>query len=210
MLRYAVLALGCLALSAAAARAQVVYEPLRSQYQTPAGQPYFYGGVDPRVHAIATSDASYGDRCGFHGYAMNLHHFDGGNSFGQPMPMYERTPVFTDCVPGRDASRLRLHGGRREQRGPRQCADLLPQDRPAGQRDPDGDRRMGRSGERAVRLRRARYDARRRHVCASGDRPPRRRPTPAARGQILIIPKNLMDRKVKDFDQKPLKVASAK
>src|SRR5829696_1144518 len=107
MLRHAVVAvaLGCLGLAASAARAQVVYEPVRDQYQTARGDAYFYGGIDPRVHAVAGSGA-YAGRCGFHGYATNLHNFDAGNSFGQPMPMYERTPVFTDCVPFRDARRF--------------------------------------------------------------------------------------------------------
>ena len=32
---------------------------------------------------------------------------------------------------------------------------------------------------------------------------------PAKRGQIIIIPKNFLDRPVKDFEKKPQKVASA-
>ncbi|MEA2735941.1 MAG: hypothetical protein QOE14_2392, partial [Humisphaera sp.] len=35
--------------------------------------------------------------------------------------------------------------------------------------------------------------------------------SPAARpGQVIIIPRRLMDKNIKDLDQKPLKVASAK
>src|SRR5687768_3513082 len=80
--------------------AQVIYQPVRSHYVGANGQVYHYGGNDPRVHEIMQYN------CPPYGYANNLHRFDGGNSFGQPSPLYDRTPVFTDCIPLRDASRF--------------------------------------------------------------------------------------------------------
>src|SRR4051812_10615916 len=84
-----------------AAFGQIIYLPVQSQFRTGTGDAtYYYGGTDARVHAMAR----YG--CAPYGYANNLHRFDGGNSFGQPSPMYDRTQVFTDCVGLQDASRF--------------------------------------------------------------------------------------------------------
>jgi hypothetical protein len=208
MLRYALVALGCLTLTSASF-AQVVYEPTRSQYQTPSGQAYFYGGVDPRVHAVAAAGNGYGDRCGFHGYAMNLHNFDGGNSFGQPMPMYERTPVFTDCIPFRDASRFGFTeaDANNEARANTPTyfrkIDLLASAIPT---DTGGWVVPSNAPYVYVAPGMTRADI-------YGVRPATRGVTtnPASRpGQVIIIPKRLMDKKIKDLDQKPLKVASAK
>src|SRR5688572_20735207 len=100
MLRCVAVAL-CSLVLASSAFAQVVYEPVRYQYETPQGGTYFYGGVDPRVHAVAGYE-----QCRGYSYGGALHNFDGGNSFNQPSPMFYRAPVFTDCVPLRDASRF--------------------------------------------------------------------------------------------------------
>src|SRR6476620_4735606 len=110
MLRNVAVALCSLVLSSSAF-AQIMYEPIKSQYSVGSGDAtYYYGGTDPRVHQWANTPSltgyGYTDRCPFRGYATNLHRFDGGNSFGQPSPLYDRTPVFTDCIPFQDASRF--------------------------------------------------------------------------------------------------------
>lgn len=48
------LAAGAVVAGSASVDAQVIYEPVRSQYQTPAGTHLYYGGQDPTVFALAT------------------------------------------------------------------------------------------------------------------------------------------------------------
>ena len=205
MLRCLAVALCSLVLSASAF-AQVIYEPVRYQYQTPAGDNYFYGGVDPRVHAVA----GYYGACGFHGYATNLHNFDGGNSFGQPMPMYQRPVIFTDCIPFRDATRF----GWTEADARNEAyansptyfrkADLLDSAIPTM----TGGWVVPANAPNYVPVTHVnvgRYPTMMRSTTTT---------TPsmggAKPGQVIIIPKRLMDKKIKDIEgEKPLKVASA-
>ena len=96
MLRRFVVAL-CALFVSAPAFGQVIYEPVQYQYRTGFGdEHYYYGGSNPLVHESARVQCQP-----IHfGYATNLHRFDGGNSFGQPQPMYYRPPVYTDCIGG--------------------------------------------------------------------------------------------------------------
>src|SRR5437868_4002907 len=90
----------CSVVFCSSAFAQVMYEPVRYQYGSDDDR-YCYGGIDPRVHAYAAAPYF----CRRYNYGgTNLHRFDGGNTFNQPSPMYPRERVFTDCVPGQDAS----------------------------------------------------------------------------------------------------------
>ena len=82
--------------------AQVMYQPVQYQFATGTGdQHYFYGGNDPRMHAVVQLG---------HGYANNMHNFDGGNSFGQPSPQSDssdsHSQVFTDAIPYQNAARF--------------------------------------------------------------------------------------------------------
>ena len=206
MLRHvaAAIALSVIGLASSAAWAQVVYEPVRYQYETASGEKYFYGGVDPRTHAVAGYDSN---RCGFRGYATNLHNFDGGNSFGQPSPMYDRPPVYTDCVPFRDARRFGFTEADARNEAYANAptyfrkADLLASAVPTE----TGGWVVPANAPFvyvAPGMNRGVY-----HVT-----PTSRATTtsPASRpGQVIIIPKRLMDQKVKDLNEKPLKVASA-
>ena len=203
MLRCLAIAL-CLTLLASPALAQIMYEPVRYQYQTPSGQTYYYGGVDGRVHAAAgylTGDGV----CRGYSYGANLHNFDGGNTFNQPSPMYHREPVFTDCVPFRDARRFGYTAADARNEAYANTptyfrkADLLASAIPTA----EGGWVVPASAPNV-------YVAPR--VLHRGNGYPATRTTtnPASRpGQVIIIPKRLLDKKVKDLDQKPLKVASA-
>lgn len=205
MLRCVVVALVVSAASAASSFAQVMYEPIR--YQWDAGgrgdQKYYYGGVDPRVHAVAGRDTS----CRRWSY-FNTHAFDGGNSFNQPSPMSDRPLVFTDCVPFQDASRFGYTQADARNEAYANAptyfrkADLLASAIPTAE------------GGWVV-------PANAPHVYMHRGMPVMMYPTqPRVRttgpttttkpGQVIIIPKNLLDKKLKDVDKKPLKVASAK
>ena len=198
MLRCVAVALGSLILSTSA-MAQVIYEPVRYQYQTPRGATYYYGGTDPRVHMVAGSEL-----CRGYSYATNLHNFDGGNTFNQPSPMYDRPPVYTDCAPFRDA---RLFGytqadARNEAYANAPTyfrkADLLE----SGIVTPSGAVIVPANAPNYLMV------APRHHAYST-----MRTTAPAVTrpGQVIIIPKRLMDKKVKDVGgEKPLKVASAK
>ena len=200
MLRCVAVALCSLVLSTSA-MAQVIYEPIRYQYETPRGEKYYYGGVDPRVHQVAGSDL-----CRGYSYGANLHLFDGGNSFNQPSPMHDRAPVFTDCVPFRDASRFGYTpaDARNEAYANSPTyfrkADLLESAIPTH------------TGAWIVPANAPHYAPpvlRRHHVQRHSTL---RTTAPVTRpGQVIIIPKRLLDKKVKDVEgEKPLKVAAAK
>src|SRR5438552_803212 len=88
----------CSVVLSSSAFAQIFYQPVRYQFDTGRGdEKYLYGGTNPMVHAVARHCASYG-------YATNLHRFDGGNSFGQPSPMYDRTAIYSDCAGTQNAA----------------------------------------------------------------------------------------------------------
>jgi hypothetical protein len=171
------------------ASAQVIYLPVQYQFSTGTGDDhYLYGGLDARVHAIANRGQSYG-------YATNLHRFDGGNSFGQPSPLYDRTKIYTDCIPYQDASRFGWneadvrneaysHAARYFRK-----ADLLA----AAIIQPDGTRVVPPAPVMTL-ITPARYSA----------------ATMPAHGAIIIIPKKMLDRPLKEFTSPPAaKVASA-
>jgi hypothetical protein len=205
MLRHAfAVALGLLLLTTAAS-AQVIYEPVRYQYETPCGESYLYGGVDPRVHAVAEYESRYDARCGFHGYATNLHNFDGGNSFGQPSRLYHRPAVFTDNIPFRDASRFGYNQADARNEAYANAptyfrkVDLLASAIPTA----TGGWVVPANAPNIYVTSPLRYDAYRTYPSTRTTTNPASRP-----GQVIIIPKRLMDKKVKDVDAKPLKVAS--
>ena len=203
MLRCVAVALCLVMFCSSAALAQIIYEPVRYQYETPRGERYYYGGVDGRVHAIA----GYGAQCGFHVYATNLHNFDGGNSFGQPSPMYHRPQVFTDCIPLRDASRFGWSPADARNEAYANAptyfrkADLLATAIPTG----EGAYVVPANAPNVYVAPGVTRDAYRHHPATRTTTSPATRP-----GQVIIIPKRLLDKKVKDVDQKPLKVAAAK
>ena len=199
MLRCVAVALCSLALSSAAF-AQVVYEPIRYQYETPRGERYFYGGTDPRVHAIAGSDL-----CRGYSYGTNLPNFDDGRPFNQPSPIGDRPVVFTDCVPFRDAYRFGYTPADARNEAYANAptyfrkADLLETAIPT----PTGGWVVPASAPRYAPT--VSIHGAHRHPAMRSTTGPASRP-----GQVIIIPKRLMDKKVKDLDAKPLKVASAK
>jgi len=193
MLR-SLVALSLFALLTSSATAQVIYEPVRYQHDTGrSGQRYFYGGSDPRVHAVAQRELT----CRVYGVG-NLHQFDGGNSFGQPSPMTDQQAVFTDCAPYQEASWFGYTAADARNQAYANAptyfrkGDLLDQ----AIRTLDGQVIVPASAP------------------ASLTRPRGTSPAPMPhyglpqRGQI-IIPKRLLDRPVKELDRKPLKVASA-
>jgi hypothetical protein len=187
--------LACSAFLTSSAFAHVVYQPVQYQYDAGrSGQKYLYGGSDPRVHDVARRDLN----CRVYGVG-NLHNFDGGNSFGQPSPMSDVQPIYTDCAPFQEASSFGYTAPDARNEAYANVplyvrkADLLnnairtidgqvivPASAPAATMGPMV---MPRTTIRGYGV------------------PPR--------GQIIVIPKRLMDRPVKELDQKPLKVASA-
>jgi len=177
-----------LGLISSPALAQVMYLPVRSQFSAGGEQHYFYGGNDPRVHAMARYN------CRPYGYATNLHRFDGGNSFGQTSPLYDRTPVFTDCIPFQDASRFGYTAADAHNEAYANAARYF---RKADQLaaaivTPDGSLVVPPAPVTPI------YS---RTMIAPSTMP--------KRGQVIIIPKRLLDRPVKDFEALPKKVASA-
>ena len=183
------LALSCVLFLGSSALAQVVYEPVRYQHGTEHNR-YFYGGTNPAVHAMAGYD-----RCPrYHYGGINLHLFDGGTTFNQPSPMYRRTPVFSDCVGYFDASWFGYTqaDARNEAYSNTPTyfrkADLLAN----AVVTPDGTRVVPALAPKV-------------HVAP----PPVYVPHYPGRGQIIIIPKNLLDRPLKDFEPRKKSVASA-
>lgn len=196
MLRCVAVALCSLVLGSSAF-AQVIYEPIQYQFETPRGERYYYGGVDPRVHAVAGSEL-----CRGYSYGANVHAFDGGHVFNQPSPISDRPVVFTDCVPFRDASWFGYTPAHARNEAYANAptyfrkADLLESAIPT------------QTGAWVVPANAPHYVGATRH---HAHRAPAVRSTtsPASRpGQVIIIPKRLLDKKIKDVDQKPLKVAA--
>jgi hypothetical protein len=210
--RVAAAALFAVDVSAApAAFGQVIYEPITNQYNTGYGdQHYYYGGSNPAVHQNARS---YGVcRPVNFGYATNLHRFDGGNSFGQPSPLYYRPAVYTDCIGGGLSNAANYGWQAVDARNEAYAnaptyfrkADLLASAVPGT----DG---MYHVPPTAPQM----------YVVPSTGWPTTYPTTGATtgpsaatmprRGQVIIIPKRLLDRPLKDFtEKKPLKVALAK
>ena len=206
MLRSLAVAL-CSIVISSSAFAQVFYQPVKYQYDAggPGDAKYYYGGTNPLVHRLASSDG-YGGRCTFHGYAGNLHRFDGGNSFGQPSPLYDRDAVYTDCVPFQDASRFGYTAAdARNEAYANSARYFRKADILAGAvLQPDGTWSVPADSSGAV------YVLPPTPVYRGTTAPAATLPAGALRrGQVIIIPKRMLDRPLKDFvDQKPAKVAA--
>jgi hypothetical protein len=203
MPRIAAIAL-CSFLLSSSAFAQIFYAPVKYQFDVGTGdQKYLYGGTNPQVHYWATTPAlaGYGwseQRCPFRGYMRNLHNFDGGNSFGQPSPFFYSPPIYSDCYGVQRASYFGFNAADARNEAyantPRyfRKADLLASAVPAG----DGTLVVPATAPQ---------------VTAAAPAAPTYSTLPGMppRGQIIIIPKRFLDRPVKDFESKPLKVAGA-
>jgi hypothetical protein len=188
--------LGALCVTSAAF-AQVYYEPVHYQYDTGRGDEKFcYGGIDPRVLYYAKSDCPV-----YHYGGINFHRFDGGTSFNQPSPMYTRERVFSDCVRGLDASYFGYTAAdaRNDAYANAQLyfrkADLIN----GAIREADGSLTVPAGGPIYVPVPVA--------PVVPDMKVPTTRPTT---GQVIIIPKKLLDRPVKDFDKRPQPVAMAR
>ncbi len=191
MIRSLAVVLCSVVLSSSAFAQTIVYQPVQYQFSAGRGdEKYLYGGTNVMVHAMAR-------RCAPYGFATNLHRFDGGNSFGQPSPMYDRTAIYSDCVGMQNAAHFGFNeaDARNEAyaNAPRyfRKADLLASAVPAG------------DGTLLVPATAPHY------VASAVDRSYSTLPGMPARGQVIIIPKKLLDRPVKDFESRPAKVASA-
>jgi hypothetical protein len=188
------------ALCASSAFAQIFYEPVHYQYSTGNGDEKFcYGGSDPRVLYYANNDCP-----AYHYGGINFHRFDGGTSFNQPSPMYQRDRVFSDCVRGLDASYFGYTCADARNEAVANAplyfrkADLIN----SAIREPDGSLTVHSSGPI--------YVARVHAAPARSPRDMSTRPTTRpTSGQVIIIPKKLLDRPVKDFEKHPQPVASA-
>jgi hypothetical protein len=178
-----------------AAVAQVMYLPVRSQFTDANGQMYYYGGNDPRVHAMMR------DGCPRYGYGTQLHRFDGGNSFGQPAPFYDRTPVFTDCIPFQDAAHFGYTAADAHNEAAANAARYFRKSDQLAGGIPTFD------GALLVPPTNPQVYVVPGPVNRYGATQPSTMPQ---RGDVIIIPKNLLDRKLKDFDKEPQKVAIAK
>jgi hypothetical protein len=176
---------------AAPAFGQIIYEPAQYQYCC-AGQVYYYGGTNPYVVDFANRHAlnEYYRPTPFNGYTYRQH-----------------VPVYTDLLPYRDAAAYGLtpEFAQNESarntlvyfrkgdlfRYARQAADgtiVVPSKAPSdGYVDPACLDLHDHSTYRSVR-----YPT-----------------TMPGRGQIIIIPKRLLDRPLKSFEPRDKQVASA-
>jgi hypothetical protein len=177
------------ALCASTSFAQIYYEPVRYQHSA-CGQTYFYGGSDPHMIAHANYYA-----CNTH-FKRSLHNFDGGNSFNEPAPFFDYAPVYMDSVPRMDA---RYFGYTESDArnaayaaAPRyfRKSDLLA----SAQVVADGSLVVPADAQPAMRV-----------YVKPGYRAAGTMP---GKGQIIIIPKRLLDRTLKSFEKKPGQVAS--
>jgi hypothetical protein len=204
MFRCVAVALCFIVLSSSAAFAQVIYQPVTYQYDGGRyGEKYYYGGTNPLVHQYAQT-YYYCSPMQF-GYATNLHRFDSGNSFGQPSPLYYRSAVYTDCIGGgltdvswfgwtaADARNEAYANSPTYFRKADLLASAVPQ--------PDGTFVVPFTAPTLYAAPQYGYGT---------TTAPATLPSAAKKGQIIIIPKRLLDKKVKDLDAKPLKVATAK
>ena len=201
-----IIAVICALVYVSNARAQIVYQPVQYQYTAGNGETYCYGGSNPAVHANA---GAY-DRNGcprYHYGGINFHRFDGGNSFNQPSPMYQRDVVYSDCVNGGhlDASYFGYTAADAHNEAYANSptyfrkADLLAAAIPLA----NGSWIVPNAPPPVT------------YYVPASPLYPRSTTSPAAtmpqtKGQILIIPKRLLDRPLRDFtDKEPKKVASA-
>lgn len=86
---------------APAAFGQIVYENVRYQYVTATGQPYYYGGNNPRTFYLAERQAWLAK----HGYnRYGYFAFSGGERGGDGL-LNPKPPVYSDLLPYNAASR---------------------------------------------------------------------------------------------------------
>ena len=177
------------ALLAVPSLAQVIYEPVRYQFSG-CDQNYCYGGSDASVHARA---AYYACR-GTHHVAVGA--FNDGRAFNEPSPMFPYESVYSDKVMRMDARYFgyTCDDARNEAnaRVPRyfRKADLLA----GAYRAADGSIVVP---AQAV------------PQPAYGDHLYRTMPATAPKGQIIIIPKRMLDRPLKSFEKEAPLVAGA-
>lgn len=202
MLRCFAVALSAVLLSSPAFAQVIYYQPVTYQYDSgPCGTKYYYGGTNPSVH----QHAYHGALCKPYYYSSNLHRFDGGSSFGQPSPMYDRSYVYSDCAPHQNLARYGWTATDAQNEAYANTptyfrkADLLA----SAVRQPDGSYVVPFHAPTVMVVNGNGYNG---NGATTG---PSTVPT-AKQGQIIIIPKRLLDKKIKDLDPKPLKVAVAK
>jgi hypothetical protein len=197
----------CALVYASNARAQIIYMPVQYQYTAANGDKYCYGGSNPAVHVYA---GAYDNCARYHYGGINFHRFDGGNSFNQPSPMYRRDVVYSDCVNGGRLDAAYFGYTCADARNEAYAnsptyfrkADLLAAAVPLA----DGSWIVPNAPPPVTYLTPASplYP---RSTTAPAATMPR---NPAAPGQILIIPKRLLDRPLREFtDKQPKKVVSA-
>jgi hypothetical protein len=200
-------------LLSAPAFGQVIYEPVTYQYSAGrSGQHYFYGGNNPLVHMHAQMAAN----CHPYrfGYAGNIHSFDGGNTLGQPSLLNYHTPVYIDCVGGgiTDVSHYGWNGvdARNEAYANAPTyfrkADLLASAVPGN----DGVYHVAPSAPQVEMTPVYTAPVSSPATAPSTTQAIGSRAISPKRGQIIIIPKKLLDRPLKDFQNEPQKVASAR
>lgn len=169
--------------------AQVLYAPVQYQYRTPTGT-YLYGGSDSRVHAMAAMRSHCTSYLG-----VATHDFDGGSRFNEPAPMDAREPVFTVCAPYQDASWFGYT-----------AADARSE---AYANSPTYFRKADLLASAIVLPDGARVVVPTAPTVLAAPTVAKTQAT-SQRGQIIIIPKRLLDRPLKDFEKKPTPVASAR
>ena len=183
------------------ALAQVIYQPITYQHDAGRyGGTYLYGGANPQTHLHARYDRP----CNY--YAGNLHRFDGGNSFGQPSPMYDRTPIYSDCAPFQNLNRLgwtaadAANEARANAPTYFRKIDLLASAVP----QPDGSFVVPFYAPTVRVVEDDEDDDDNGATTGPSTHPSTKK------GAVIIIPKRLLDKRVKDLEAKPLKVAAAK
>jgi|SRR6185437_6705081 len=173
----------------APAFAQIIYQPVQYQFSTGCGdQHYFYGGTNPRVHAAAHQLLrTY--------YPNNLHNFDGGNSFDQTSVLSYRAPVFSDDLPYQNVARFGYTEADARNEAYGNAARYFRKSDELAAAIPTAD------GALIVPPT---------PVCIVPTAAARASTTQPTHGQIIIIPKRLMDQPLKNFTDPPAaKVAAA-
>ena len=177
---------------------QIVYEPLRYQYSV-GDQTFYYGGSNPHLINFGYRHATLEQIR----YGRN----EFGSSFGQRYQNH--TPVYSDLLPYRDMTDVGWTADDAANEAlanyPRfwRKADALA----AAYRDADGSVVVPAKGESSY-VRPLIYPVRPMIL----PRPLMSRPAatnPAKRGEVIIIPKTLLDRPLKSFVKPGKQVASA-
>ena len=91
----ALVALVVCAVTSSEASAQVIYEPVQYQYEA-GGQPYYYGGSDPAIHAYAQTPVG---GCGRWGRTSGLMFVSGDIDHNRAVRDENTVRTFTDAMP---------------------------------------------------------------------------------------------------------------